>query len=71
MSLFDFFFGCKHRAYSWPYGKGRWLYVVCMDCGQKFTYDWYQMQVSKRLREIRSPKQHQAPVVEISRRKQG
>jgi hypothetical protein len=56
-SLFDLLFGCRHSEYSWPMTI-RWpknlkhtaarltgMYVVCMDCGREFAYDWKQMKV--------------------------
>lgn len=34
------------RGASWePVGVGPSHYVVCLDCGRKFTYDWEQMRV--------------------------
>jgi hypothetical protein len=34
------------RGSSWePVGVGPSHYVVCLDCGKKFTYDWEQMRV--------------------------
>ena len=29
--------------------KGEPTYVVCMDCGRQFEYDWNQMQVGGEL----------------------
>ncbi len=55
MSLFDRVFGCWHKRYSFPItlrGKLRrntaaasltGTYVVCLDCGREFPYDWAQM----------------------------
>ena len=53
MSLFGLLFGCWHRRYSFPLtvgGKVRrraasvtGTYVVCLDCGQEFPYDWNKM----------------------------
>ena len=52
----DLFFGCWHKNYSFPIsiksGQRRsgasmatGTYVVCLDCGQEFAYDWKQMKV--------------------------
>lgn len=52
----DFLFGCWHRNYSFPItakaGKASpaaalltGTYVVCLDCGKEFPYDWQQMKV--------------------------
>ncbi|HSB75700.1 MAG TPA: hypothetical protein VLC12_08620 [Terriglobales bacterium] len=59
--LWDVFFGCRHRHYSFPISskilKQRspaagvtGTYVVCLDCGQEFAYDWEQMKVASPLR---------------------
>ena len=50
----DMFFGCWHKRYSFPItaraGQRRaeaaiptGTYVVCLDCGKEFPYDWRQM----------------------------
>ena len=55
-NLVDMFFGCWHKNYSFPItskpGKPRshaaaitGTYVVCLDCGKEFAYDWQQMKV--------------------------
>jgi hypothetical protein len=49
-------FGCWHSHYSFPItvkGGGRrrgaaaltGTYVVCLDCGHEFPYDWQEMKV--------------------------
>lgn len=54
--LFEFFFGCTHSNYSFPItakGANRSIaaasptgtYVVCLDCGKEFAYDWEAMKV--------------------------
>ena len=56
MKIFDALFGCWHKNISFPQtqkaGKRRsaaatemGTYVVCLDCGQEFAYDWQQMRV--------------------------
>jgi len=55
-SLLDMLFGCWHKNYSFPItnrpGQRRspaasltGTYVVCLDCGREFAYDWHQMKV--------------------------
>ncbi len=55
-SLLDVFFGCWHKHYSFPItiraGQRRsgaasltGTYVVCLDCGREFPYDWQTMKV--------------------------
>ena len=54
--LLDAFFGCWHSHYSFPItvrpGARRsqaasltGTYVVCLDCGKEFPYDWHEMKV--------------------------
>ncbi len=55
--VFDKLFGCWHRNYSFPitarkansnYSHAADLtgtYVVCLECGREFPYDWEQMKV--------------------------
>jgi hypothetical protein len=56
MKLFDMMFGCSHKRCSFPItvrGKQRrtpaasltGTYVVCLDCGQEFAYDWKEMRM--------------------------
>jgi len=55
-NLFDMLFGCTHANYSFPItAKGAHrnvaaasptgTYVVCLDCGKEFAYDWEAMKV--------------------------
>jgi hypothetical protein len=54
--VFDAVFGCWHSHYSFPMtvraGSRRGAaaartgtYVVCLDCGKEFSYDWQAMKV--------------------------
>jgi hypothetical protein len=54
--LFDSIFGCWHSHYSFPItvrrgarrnaaGSPRGTYVVCLDCGKEFPYDWNEMKI--------------------------
>lgn len=57
MGLFDVLFGCSHKRCSFPMtvrGKLRrstaaasvtGTYVVCLDCGREFPYDWNEMRL--------------------------
>jgi hypothetical protein len=56
MSMLDRLFGCAHKHCSFPItvrGKLRrsfaasvtGTYVVCLDCGQEFPYDWNKMKM--------------------------
>ena len=56
--VMDVVFGCRHSRYSFPItiragsrrakGASRTgTYVVCLDCGREFNYDWQEMRVSE------------------------
>jgi hypothetical protein len=56
MSFLDTLFGCSHKKLSFPItvrGARRrtqaaavtGTYVVCLECGQEFPYDWNAMKV--------------------------
>lgn len=56
-SLMNLMFGCPHRhttfpitparktGYAQPGGPRHSTYVVCLDCGQEFDYDWTEMRI--------------------------
>ncbi len=56
-NVFDMLFGCWHRNYSFPITAKKaninhphaadltGTYVVCLDCGKEFPYDWNQMKI--------------------------
>jgi hypothetical protein len=65
MSLFDLVFGCSHKHCSFPItvrGKLRrseaasvtGTYVVCLDCGKEFAYDWNEMRLVSSKPETRT-----------------
>ena len=56
LNLIDLVFGCWHRHLSFPISakpgqrrseaaRATGTYVVCLDCGKEFSYDWEQMRV--------------------------
>jgi hypothetical protein len=70
--LVDVLFGCRHARYSFPVtirgAKRRpqaasltGTYVVCLDCGKEFAYDWQQMKV------ITSPRRHREQVAQLAK----
>lgn len=77
MSLFDVLLGCSHKRCSFPLTVSGNLrrraaasvtgtYVVCLDCGQEFPYDWNKM---KRLTIVTTTKTKTAspePVTALS-----
>jgi hypothetical protein len=56
VKIFDALFGCWHKRISFPQTSKRGqrrceaamqtgTYVVCLDCGAEFPYDWKKMRV--------------------------
>lgn len=54
--MLDVLFGCWHKRYSFPITAKpsqrrneaagiTGTYVVCLDCGKEFPYDWREMKV--------------------------
>jgi RNase P subunit RPR2 len=59
MSIFDLVFGCSHQRCSFPItvrsARHRTVaasltgtYVVCLDCGKEYPYDWKEMKVIRK-----------------------
>ena len=53
-SIFKSVFDCSHRRLTWPITPVRnpgvpsgETYVVCLDCGKQFAYDWDHMRLGK------------------------
>jgi hypothetical protein len=59
-SLLDTLFGCSHQHTTFPLTPARSMagasvtgkvrngtYVVCLDCGKEFAYDWKAMRVGQ------------------------
>ena len=58
-SLFDLLFACRHRRTTFPLTPARKkgaggqsekpgdTYVVCLECGKQFIYDWENMRLGK------------------------
>jgi RNA polymerase subunit RPABC4/transcription elongation factor Spt4 len=68
----DALFGCRHSRYSFPVTVRRaarrpqaaaltGTYVVCLDCGKEFAYDWQEMKV------ITSPERHREHLAELAK----
>ena len=56
MKILDMLFGCWHKSLSFPISTKRGqrrvtaarqtgTYVVCLDCGKEFAYDWQEMRI--------------------------
>jgi len=55
-SLLNALFGCSHRRTTFPITPARRVgksnvrnatYVVCLDCGKEFDYDWQEMRIGQ------------------------
>jgi hypothetical protein len=55
-SLLNSLFGCSHQKTTFPLTPGHKMasathrhgtYVVCLDCGQEFRYDWKEMRLGE------------------------
>jgi hypothetical protein len=64
LNFVDLLFGCWHKNYSFPITSKRGhrrseaalvtgTYVVCLDCGKEFPYDWREMKVVSMPRSLR------------------
>jgi hypothetical protein len=68
-NVMDMLFGCWHTNYSFPITakKGQQkeaarltgTYVVCLECGKEFAYDWKTMKVVSG-----APRRHEPVMVE-------
>ena len=59
VSWFNAFFGCSHKHTTFPLTPARkaskassgsvriGTYVVCLDCGQEFRYNWKEMRMEE------------------------
>jgi hypothetical protein len=57
-SILNALFGCTHQRTTFPLTPGRTFkanavahrhgtYIVCLDCGQEFRYDWADMRIGE------------------------
>jgi hypothetical protein len=50
-TLMNLFFGCAHRRTTFPLTparkSGHSTYVVCLDCGKEFGYNWAEMHIGE------------------------
>ena len=55
INLADWLWGCSHRRTTLPMTRNDETYVVCLECGRRFGYDWARMRTASRWRVHRSP----------------
>jgi hypothetical protein len=68
-SLLESLFGCSHRTTTFPLTLSRNIagqpaapsyrgaYVVCLECGKEFGYDWHAMRIGDPITPLRAPAQ--------------
>jgi hypothetical protein len=59
-SIFTLLFHCQHKRISGPITLSTKpgvpqadTYVVCLDCGDQFSYDWNRMRIGERIERPR------------------
>ena len=60
-SILEILFGCAHRTTTFPLTpkRKRDTYVVCLDCGKEFGYDWNAMRIGQ---PVSAPRATMIPV---------
>ena len=51
-SILNAMFGCTHQRTTFPQTPGRnrtATYVVCLDCGKEFAYNWTEMRLGRQV----------------------
>jgi DNA-directed RNA polymerase subunit RPC12/RpoP len=43
----DWLYGCTHRKTTFPMTLQSDTYIVCLECGRHFAYDWTTMRIAK------------------------
>jgi hypothetical protein len=68
-SLMNILFGCSHRRTTFPFTPARKVglsngrngtYVVCLDCGKEFDYDWQEMRIGNQVVATAPARQQEA-----------
>jgi hypothetical protein len=64
-TFFNALFSCSHQRTTFPLTPGRrtaapsatrlGTYVVCLDCGKEFAYDWASMRVGEPVAKAAHP----------------
>lgn len=45
--LLSYLFRCTHNHRGFPVTRKNIMYIVCLDCGAEFKYNWDTMSISK------------------------
>jgi hypothetical protein len=74
-SLLSSLFGCSHRRTTFPITPARragfgssnkGTYVVCLDCGKEFGYNWQEMKIGEVVNPL--PATNHADTVAVAHR---
>ena len=38
---------CHHHKITWPHTDRRGVYVACIECGARLTYNWREMRIER------------------------
>lgn len=73
-SLFEIVFGCAHRRTTFPLTPSRNLrraegarggtYIVCLDCGKEFDYNWKEMRIGSPTAQVAASVLHDQSIAE-------
>ena len=47
--LLNLLFRCRHKLISRVFSGPQGNYVICLNCGQRFAYDWQSMQLGEKM----------------------
>jgi hypothetical protein len=76
-AVFDLLFSCKHRRTTFPFtpvkrktavNQGEFpdeTYVVCLECGKQFSYDWEHMRLGNEVNISNGTPDHEIPTTPI------
>jgi hypothetical protein len=64
-SLLGLILGCSHKKTTFPitprkktrpgqFRSTKGTYIVCLDCGKEFDYNWKEMRIGGPVRELRA-----------------
>jgi hypothetical protein len=46
-SMLNALFACPHERTTFPMTRASRTYVVCLDCGKEFAYNWADMRIGE------------------------
>jgi hypothetical protein len=72
IALLNALFGCSHRKTTFPLTTRRKgnagcaeTYVVCLNCGTEFAYDWQTMKIRTPVNMLIATRMPEAPVAKL------